>query len=117
MHLENTISSVDVTDERISICNNDAQKPKAAFSIDVTEVGIVICSSDLHFKKVPHLIVCKEVDNDTRFKEKHCSNAKGPNEVTDEGIVISFNNTQPVKAYCPIEVTNEGIVISFNNVQ
>ena len=38
-------------------------------------------------------------------------------EVTEEEIVISFNDEHSSKACFPIEVTEEGIVISVNDEQ
>ena len=35
-------------------------------------------------------------------------------EVTDDGIAICVSDEHPEKAPSPIEVTDEGIVISFN---
>ena len=40
-----------------------------------------------------------------------------PNIVTDDGIVIDFNDLQKANALSPIDVTDDGIVIDDNDEQ
>ena len=94
------------------ISASDEHPKKTEFPIAVTEYGIVTLVSDKQFLNISFSIFRKSPVIVNDFIPL---NILDPNEVTEEGIVISASDEHSLKAELPIEVTEEGIVIWTND--
>lgn len=118
LHFSNAWGQICVTDEGIDICVNETHSLKELSPMKVTDGGSVISFKFEHWEKVlVSIFLINDGDSNINFSsDEHCSNADTPMKPTEEGIVISVSDEQPINPFIKIFVIEEGIFIFLREV-